>query len=157
MQKIQCVGVYRVMYSGNRIPFQVEWKQNSVSSGVETEFCFKWSGNRIPFRCLGNGKFWCIGNGKFWCLRNGKFWCPGKNSFGVSETEFRFCVTRKWMFCFLVFFCAYILTYYGWRENKIFEREISCRNGNKISEQEISLHIISLCCSLKNNRMLIVL
>jgi hypothetical protein len=44
---------------------------------------------------------------------NGKFWCLGKNSFGVSETEFRFRVTRKWMFCFLVFFCAYVLTYYS--------------------------------------------
>ncbi len=41
----------------------MEWKQNSVSSGVETEFCFEWSGNGILFRCLGNG------------------------SFGVSETE----------------------------------------------------------------------
>ena len=27
-------------WSGNRIPFQVEWKQNFVSSGVETEFHF---------------------------------------------------------------------------------------------------------------------
>ncbi len=46
----ECVGVYRVRSSGNRILFRVEWKQNSVSSGMETEFCFEWSGNKILFR-----------------------------------------------------------------------------------------------------------
>ncbi len=39
------------------------------------------------------------------------------NSFGVSETEFRFSVTRKWMFRFLVFF-------HGCSGNEIFEQEI---------------------------------
>ncbi len=122
------------------ISFQVEWKQDSVLSGVETEFFFEWSWNRIPFWCLGNGKFWRLGNRKFQCLGNGKFWCLGKISFSVLETEFCFRVTRKWLFCFLVFFCAYVLTYYGWSKNKIFEWEISCRNGNKIFEREILLH-----------------
>jgi hypothetical protein len=107
----------------------VEWKQDSVSSGVE--FCFKWSGNRIPFQVEWKQNFVTSGvemefhfgvlemksfgvlETEFWCLLNGKFWCLGKNSFGVSETKFRFHVTRKRMFCFLVFFCAYVLTYYG--------------------------------------------
>ncbi len=31
---------FRFKWSGNRIPFQVEWKQNFVLSGVETEFRF---------------------------------------------------------------------------------------------------------------------
>jgi hypothetical protein len=31
---------FRFGWSGNRIPFQVEWKQNFVLSGVEAEFCF---------------------------------------------------------------------------------------------------------------------
>ncbi len=57
--------------SRNKILFQVEWKQNFISSKVETEFCFEWSGSGIPFWCLRNGKSWCLGNGKFWCLGNG--------------------------------------------------------------------------------------
>jgi hypothetical protein len=28
----------------------VEWKRNFVLSGVETKFCFKWSGNKILFQ-----------------------------------------------------------------------------------------------------------
>ncbi len=28
----------------------MEWKWNLVLSGVETEFCFEWSGNKILFR-----------------------------------------------------------------------------------------------------------
>jgi hypothetical protein len=31
---------FHFKWSGNRIPFQVEWKQNFVLSGVETEFRF---------------------------------------------------------------------------------------------------------------------
>ncbi len=53
---------FRFKWSGNRIPFHVEWKQNFVSSGVETEF-------------------------RFGVLETESFGVSETESFGVSETE----------------------------------------------------------------------
>ncbi len=85
-------------WSGNRISFRVEWKQNFVLSGVETEFCFEWSGNRI------------VSVSQKQKVLVSQKW----KVFGVSETDVLFPGV----------FHAYVLTCHGWSENKIFEQEI---------------------------------
>jgi hypothetical protein len=109
-------------------------KQNFVLSGVETEFCFEWSGNRILFRMEWKRSSllvsWKRKVSVSWKRKVLASWkrkvlvSQKRNSFGVLETEFRFHVTRKQMFRFLVFFCAYVLTCLGWSKNEIFEQEI---------------------------------
>ncbi len=103
----------------------MESKQKFVSSGVETEFRFEWSGNGIVSvsrkrKFLVSQKRKVLVSWKRIVLVSQK-----RNSFGVLEMEFCFHMTRKWMFCFLVFFHAYVLTCHGWSKNKIFEQEIS--------------------------------
>jgi hypothetical protein len=70
-------------WSGNRILFWVEWKQNFVLSGVETEFHFGVSqmesfgvSETESFGVLEMESFGVSESEQFWCLRNGiPFWC----------------------------------------------------------------------------------
>jgi hypothetical protein len=66
----------------------MEWKQNSISSGVE--FCFDWSGNRILFQVEWKQNFVSSGvemEFRFGVLETESFNILETESFGVSETE----------------------------------------------------------------------
>ncbi len=58
----------------------MEWRQNSISSGVE--FCFDWSGNRIPFQVEWKQNFVSSGVEMEFC-----FGVLEMENFGISETE----------------------------------------------------------------------
>jgi hypothetical protein len=66
----------------------VEWKQNSVSSGVE--FRFEWIGNRIPFQLEWKQNFVLSGvemEFRFGVSETESFSVLETKSFDVSETE----------------------------------------------------------------------
>ena len=66
----------------------MEWKQNSVSSGVE--FSFKWSGNRILFQVEWKQNFVSSGvemEFRFDVLETESFGVSEMESFGVLEME----------------------------------------------------------------------
>ncbi len=66
----------------------MEWKQNSVSSGVE--FLLEWSGNRILFQLEWNQNFVLSGVEMEFCfgvLEMESFGVLETESFGVSEME----------------------------------------------------------------------
>jgi hypothetical protein len=66
----------------------VDWKQNSISSGVE--FCFEWSGNRILFQVEWKQNFVSSGvemEFRFGVLETENFGFSEMESFGVLEKE----------------------------------------------------------------------
>ncbi len=135
-------------WSGNRIPFWVEWKQNFVSSGVETEFCFVVSETE-----------------SFGVLETESFVLLEMESFGVLERIVS--VSRKlnsisvWLGngCFISW-CFFVRTY---SRTTVEAKTRSLSKRSRVETEMRSLSerscyiIISPCCSLKNDRMLIVL
>jgi hypothetical protein len=87
----------------------------------------------------------------FGVLEMESFGVSETESFGVLETEFYFCVTGKQKFCFLVFFSCVHSHVPRLRRKQDVETET--RSLGKRS----CYIIISLCCSLKYNSLLIVL
>ncbi len=66
----------------------MDWKQNSISSGVE--FCFEWSGNRILFQVEWKQNFVSSGvemEFRFGVLETENFGFSEMESFGVLEKE----------------------------------------------------------------------
>ncbi len=154
----------------------MEWKHNSVLSGVETEFHFEWSGKRIPFWVEWKQNF--ISSGvemefHFGVLETESFGVSEMESFGVLETESFgvleriVLVSRKWNSvpvwlgngCF-VSWCFFVRTY-SRTTVEVKTRSLSERSCVETGTRSLSKRscyiIIALCCSLKNNRMLTVL
>ncbi len=151
----------------------MEWKQNSVSIGVE--FCFEWSGNRIPFQVEWKQNFVSSGvetEFHFGVSEMESFGILETESFGVLETE-SFGVLERivsvswtqitvsmWLGngCF-VSWCFFVRTY---SRTMVEAKTRSLSKRSRVESETRSLSkrshyiIISLCCSLKNNRMLIV-
>jgi hypothetical protein len=118
------------------------------------EFCFKWSGNRILFQV--EWKWNSISTVSFSVLE--------MESFGVLERIVLVSRKRNSVSvqlgngCF-VSWCFFVRTYSGTtveaKTRSLSERSCVEMEMRSLSERS-SYIIISLCCSLKNNRMLIV-